>query len=113
VAKAIVVLVVAGWATLAQATTYNYSGLLYSSGAIENFTPPCFVGPCANYTGGMSIRGSFTTISPLSIDRAAAPALSIQATLLLFALLLVGGGWRVRDERSSSKEAAIRNRATP
>ena len=84
VGRAIAVLIVAGWATVAQATTYNYSGLLYSSGSIMNFTPPCAVGPCANYTGGMSIRGSFTTSSPLPPNLAPFTEISSQVTSFRF-----------------------------
>lgn len=61
-------LVVYGVAVAAHATityTYSYTGQPYSKGKIANFTPPCGAGSCANYSGTMSITGSFTTAAPL------------------------------------------------
>ena len=61
-------MVVYGLAVAAHATityTYSYTGQPYSKGTIVNFTPPCATGPCANYSGTMSITGSFTTAAPL------------------------------------------------
>jgi IPTL-CTERM motif len=67
--RILAVLALFGLVTAAQATTYTYTGQPYSTGAISNFTPACVVGPCANYTGTMSISGSFTTTVPLPVNQ--------------------------------------------
>jgi hypothetical protein len=46
------------------ATTYTYTGGAYTS--LTTFTAPCASGPCANYPGGSSVNGSFTTAAPLA-----------------------------------------------
>jgi hypothetical protein len=43
--------------------TYDYSGMTY--GTINNFTPPCGTGVCADYTSGMRVTGSFTVQTAL------------------------------------------------
>jgi hypothetical protein len=45
-------------------TTYTYTAAPNYNNFI-NFTPPCTIGPCANYTSGMHPTGSFTTAAPL------------------------------------------------
>jgi hypothetical protein len=46
------------------ATTYAYVGPLYTSKT--DFTPPCTIGPCANYALDQRISGQFTTAAPLA-----------------------------------------------
>jgi hypothetical protein len=67
--RILVALALFGLAAVAQATTYTYAGQPYSTGAISNFTPPCVVGPCANFTGTMRVSGSFTTTTPLPANQ--------------------------------------------
>src|SRR5215469_14332604 len=43
-------------------TTYTYTGTNYT--LITNFTS-CTTGPCANFTGAMSVSGSFTLAAAL------------------------------------------------
>ena len=59
-------LLLAGFAVPASATTYTYTGALYSS--LVPFIPPCTAGTCANYTLSMRLTGSFTTAAPLAAN---------------------------------------------
>lgn len=76
--------VVIAWAATAHATTYNYTGQSYSTAGIFNFTPPCGVGPCANYTGDMRIRGSFSTLTPLPANLPGSTDISALVTAFSF-----------------------------
>ncbi len=46
------------------ATTYSFSGSPYNS--INNYTPSCSIGPCADYPAGSTVSGQFTTANPLA-----------------------------------------------
>lgn len=48
----------------AQAETYSYTGPNFT--AFTNFTVPCATAPCANFSAGMRIQGTFTTAAPLA-----------------------------------------------
>jgi Bacterial Ig-like domain (group 3)/IPTL-CTERM motif len=63
---AVLVSLLAGFATLASATTYTYTGALYTSAT--PFTGPCTAAPCTNYTTAMRVTGSFTTAAPLAAN---------------------------------------------
>jgi hypothetical protein len=59
-------LVILGLATAAQATAiYTFTGPNFYPADTHDFTSPCAIGPCANYTSAMRVTGSFTTYSPL------------------------------------------------
>jgi hypothetical protein len=47
------------------ATTYTYSGAPNYS-IFTNFTPPCTIASCTNYTTAMTLSGSFTTATALA-----------------------------------------------
>jgi hypothetical protein len=72
------------WAATAHATTYNYTGKPYSTTTVFNFTPPCSVGPCADYTGDMRIRGSFSTLTPLPANLPGSTDISALVTAFSF-----------------------------
>lgn len=57
----------------AAATTYDYAGLPYSTGAayLQNFTPPCTAGACANYTTAMRVTGRLVTATPIPAGQSA------------------------------------------
>jgi hypothetical protein len=59
-------------ASAINATTYTFSSSPYGAGLSQyfasgftNYTVPCAVGPCANYTTAMNLNGHFTTAAPL------------------------------------------------
>jgi IPTL-CTERM motif len=59
-------LLAVGWPALAQ-TTYTYSSAPNYS-LFTNFTPPCTLGSCTDYTNAMTFSGSFTTATPLAAN---------------------------------------------
>lgn len=52
-------------------TTYNYVGLPYSTeiAFLENYTPPCTTGNCANYTGDMQVTGYINLAAPIPANQ--------------------------------------------
>ncbi len=46
---------------------YNYGGLPYSTeiAYLQNYTPPCVTGNCANYTSNMQVTGYINTAAPI------------------------------------------------
>jgi hypothetical protein len=65
---------------LAQATTYTATTTSNYTGKTD-FTAPCGVGPCQNFTLAMGPSGSFTTSSPLAANLANA---SVAASVTSF-----------------------------
>lgn len=63
-------LLIAVASTASAATTYAYTGPFYDS--FNDFTTPCAVGSCANYTASMHLTGSFTTATPLAANLSSA-----------------------------------------
>lgn len=54
----------------ASAATYQFTGANYVAPSIANFTPPCSLGVCANYTTAMRVTGQFFTAAPLAANLA-------------------------------------------
>jgi len=55
----------------ARGATYNYVGLPYSTeiAYLQNYTPPCMAGNCANYTSDMQVTGYINTAAPIPANQ--------------------------------------------
>jgi hypothetical protein len=80
--QVLAVLAIFGLATVAQATTYSYTGTVLS--VVTNFTAPCAIAPCANYTGTSNVTGSLTTAAPLAANLPAGTNISALAASFSF-----------------------------
>lgn len=76
-------LAVFAFATLAEATTYSYTGPVLS--VLTNFPGPCGAPPCTNYTGTSHVTGSLTTAAPLAANLPAGTNISGLVTSFSFA----------------------------
>lgn len=67
VGKALALLLGVFACAVSHAATYSYTAGNFTGGT--DFTPPCLLGSCANYTTAMRAQGTFTTSGPLPANQ--------------------------------------------